>query len=674
MLEKSISISGLQRSERATSQGKSKHRARSSLLFFFCDFLFLICSFLLVNYWRIKLILPDVIYVKLFLLFIGAWTVATIISKKYPLRNNLGLLGLWYTIVVRNALLLLVASVIIVFEQLYAFSRGQLFGTVALMSFFEFLLAVLYAQPQKTKAGIVPVRFSELAGGFSLFLFMHNFLYLVLAYLLIILVKHKTLLITSTSEQLFLLIVGMWIIVSFATNKFRKINNDSFIYICAPYLKAFIFSILLISVVVFYFRFFFFSRLQLYGTFTTLFAIEMLSTYLIVMAYIKEPVQKRSQTAYYVPKVLSQTIEKIKGTAQPVMQQAGVRSAQTLFHLSPELDRFEQLIRSCAPLGAIDIAETAIVNATEPLKLSRNHNNSLQLLVNTHKINDVKRINRFFLAAHDAMGHGGYFCGYAQTNERIRLKMRSKYGTILADYVYFLHFFFHRVAPKIPYVKRLYFAITRGRNRAISKAELLGRLYFCGFEIAGEMNREDELFFVAKKVAEPSTITNPSYGPLIRLRRVGMNKEIITIYKFRTMHPYSEFLQEYVYQKNKVDESGKFKDDFRTTGWGKIFRKFWIDELPQVINYVKGDIAIFGVRALSLHYFSLYPEDLQALRTEFKPGLIPPYYADMPANFEEILASEKRYLLSKKKNMIKTDIIYLHRAITNIFLKKARSK
>jgi len=140
------------------------------------------------------------------------------------------------------------------------------------------------------------------------------------------------------------------------------------------------------------------------------------------------------------------------------------------------------------------------------------------------------------------------------------------------------------------------------------------------------------------------------------------------------MYPYSEYLQEYVYQHNSLDEKGKIKDDFRMTGWGKVFRKLWIDELPQIINWFRGEVSLVGVRALSQHFFDLYPEDMQKLRVQFKPGLVPPYYADMPKNFEEILESERCYLLRKKEKPFTTDIIYFCKAFYNIIFRHARSR
>ena len=102
-------------------------------------------------------------------------------------------------------------------------------------------------------------------------------------------------------------------------------------------------------------------------------------------------------------------------------------------------------------------------------------------------------------------------------------------------------------------------------------------------------------------------------------------------------------------------------------------RKYWLDELPQLFNYFRGDINLVGVRALSRHYFSLYPKDLQELRSKYKPGLIPPYYADLPQSFDEILESERQYFSAKESRSFFTDELYLFRALKNILFGNVRS-
>ena len=56
-----------------------------------------------------------------------------------------------------------------------------------------------------------------------------------------------------------------------------------------------------------------------------------------------------------------------------------------------------------------------------------------------------------------------------------------------------------------------------------------------------------------------------------------------------------------------------------------------------------------------------------------KPGLIPPFYADMPKTLEEIMASEMRYLEAYEKHPFRTDIRYFFKAMWNILFKGARS-
>ena len=92
------------------------------------------------------------------------------------------------------------------------------------------------------------------------------------------------------------------------------------------------------------------------------------------------------------------------------------------------------------------------------------------------------------------------------------------------------------------------------------------------------------------------------------------------------------------------------------------------------INFFKGELNIVGVRPLSEGYFNKYPKYLQKLRIQVKPGIVPPYYADMPNNFNEILESEKEYIDKKLKYPIRTDVKYFLRAFKNIVFKGARSK
>lgn len=294
-------------------------------------------------------------------------------------------------------------------------------------------------------------------------------------------------------------------------------------------------------------------------------------------------------------------------------------------------------------------------------------------IVNLQRINDVRHLNKFFEKVNEKLEPGGTFISYVETSYERKKRILNKFPKVISYPYYTLDYILKRVFPKWSVTKRIYFAITKGRNRVLSVAETLGRLVSCGFEILEYQEINNNLFFVTRKVKEPSYDMKPSYGPLIKMRRVGMHGKIIRVYKFRTMHPYAEYLQEYIYTKYSLQKGGKFSNDFRITTAGKLFRKIWLDELPMFINLFKGELKFVGVRPLSLHYFNLYDEELKEKRSKHKPGLVPPYYADMPKTLDEIIESEKRYLDSYEKSPLLTDIKYFFKAFQNILFRKARS-
>jgi lipopolysaccharide/colanic/teichoic acid biosynthesis glycosyltransferase len=142
----------------------------------------------------------------------------------------------------------------------------------------------------------------------------------------------------------------------------------------------------------------------------------------------------------------------------------------------------------------------------------------------------------------------------------------------------------------------------------------------------------------------------------------------------RTMHPFSEYLQTYIYDRNSLSSGGKFYKDIRVTTIGYFMRKYWIDELPMFFNLLSGEMKLVGVRPLSNQYFSLYSKELQEKRVKYKPGLLPPFYADMPQTLDEIQQSEMKYLVScETKGVFVTDLKYLVLILKNILIKNARS-
>lgn len=90
--------------------------------------------------------------------------------------------------------------------------------------------------------------------------------------------------------------------------------------------------------------------------------------------------------------------------------------------------------------------------------------------------------------------------------------------------------------------------------------------------------------------------------------RVGKDNKIFKMIKFRTM-------------KNSTDKNGSLlSDNERVTKFGGFLRSFSLDELPELINILKGDMSLVGPRALLVQYLGLY-NDEQIRRHEVLPGL-----------------------------------------------------
>jgi lipopolysaccharide/colanic/teichoic acid biosynthesis glycosyltransferase len=290
------------------------------------------------------------------------------------------------------------------------------------------------------------------------------------------------------------------------------------------------------------------------------------------------------------------------------------------------------------------------------------------------RMNDVRRINKFLEQVNESLEKNHLFIGSFETY-RARRHRIGFYKVPVLKYAWIAsEFIFLRLFPKVPILKSVYFAATDGKGRLMSKAEMLGRLVCCGFEIVEHHSINGITWFAARKVKEPTFDKNPSYGPLFKMRRIGKGGRIFHVLKFRTMHPYSEYLHDYVLKLNGYAESGKPAADFRLTPWGKFMRRYWLDELPQLLNVLKGDMKLVGVRPVSPRYFEDIPKQLQELRITQKPGCIPPYVAlDRKPSVDEVLKAEEEYLLEKIRKPFFTDMRYFFRALYNIVVKRKRS-
>jgi len=319
-------------------------------------------------------------------------------------------------------------------------------------------------------------------------------------------------------------------------------------------------------------------------------------------------------------------------------------------------------------------SNTNVLSTTQLFNVEQIRPYNFDVIVNLRSLNNIRGINKMFCLINEKLPDNGIYIGCFKDKSVKKKQILDKYPKGVNWVIYTMYYIIKRLLPKLFITRHLYYDITQGKKRVLSKTEVFGRLYYCGFEVLDEKKIEYYTYFIARRKQSSPARKKRRYGPIIALNRVGKNGKVFKFYKMRTMYPYSEFLQDYIYQKCNLQEGGKFNHDIRVNTIGRIMRKFWIDELPMIINLIKGDMKLVGVRPLSNQYFNLYCDELQKMRIKFKPGLLPPFYADMPKTLDEIQASEMKYLrLCEKHGCFVTDIQYIWKIFANIVFKHARS-
>ena len=116
-------------------------------------------------------------------------------------------------------------------------------------------------------------------------------------------------------------------------------------------------------------------------------------------------------------------------------------------------------------------------------------------------------------------------------------------------------------------------------------------------------------------------LDSPGDGAIFRQRRVGRDGKLFWLYKFRTMCPDAEKRLNELLKLNQMDGPVfKIKGDPRITRVGHFLRKTSLDELPQLLNVLRGDMSIVGPRPALPREVELY-SDYQRQRLYVTPGL-----------------------------------------------------
>lgn len=467
----------------------------------------------------------------------------------------------------------------------------------------------------------------------------------------------------------------IWIMVSLLNGKMHRGYIVNYRSLFSRVLTSNIISLAIITLLMYAIREYYFSRTVVLGTVVIATVLELLVG-IPFIAFKKATVQDYQNYSEYraTRKSEQELVDKTNGNGnenahlkdeeinpraiKAIEKEAGGEMAKAIMNIAgPRLN-----------------GKTAVLSTTTIFNIANLPEEKYDYIINLHRFNDIIKLNYFLDEVNHKLPFRGYFLGCVETKDQRKERLLKKYPPGINYIFYSFDFIAKRVFPKLRITRKLYRFLAHDSNKVLSRAEALGRVSRAGFMISQESFAGNLLCIEAIKIGDPLQMNGINYGAIIVLPRVGKNGEMIKVYKLRTMHPYSEYIQDYVYNQYDLQEGGKFNDDFRVTSWGAVCRKIWVDELPMLINLLKGNMKLVGVRPLSRQYFELYDSGLRDRRINYKPGLIPPFYADLPSNLVEIQESESRYLDQYDKNPFLTDFRYFWKSVWNILFGNARSK
>ncbi len=471
----------------------------------------------------------------------------------------------------------------------------------------------------------------------------------------------------------FIIYLGIWIFISLVFGKYNlsKFKRTTDLTVSLTIVTFIILST--ITMLLFALKLSAYSRALVFGATTLSFLLEII----VFRTFFKWSFENKRETKSNDKKELDVSELLIVHEPVPIINKKelilkipkGSSSREALITREAGQEVYQYLSEHLK----IDDKAVSLTATTTPFNIENLNGNNLLGIINLKKVNEMRYINKLFEAVNSKLMDAGMFIGCVETSTQRYKRIGDNYSIFIRQIVIGIDFILNRVMPKLSLFKKLYFYITGGIKRTVSKAEVLGRLVSCGFEIIEYKEINNLTYFVVIKTGEPAYNPNPSWGPFLKVPKIGKNGETIYVYKFRTMYPFSEYLEDYIPKLGFSFQMGKAIDDFRITTWGKFMRKYWLDELPQLINVLKGDMKLVGIKPLNKDAFNEYPEDVKKMRLKHKPGLIPPYVALMAQGHEQSIEAERTYLKELENKPFSTDLKYLKMALMNIVTKKIKS-
>lgn len=121
-----------------------------------------------------------------------------------------------------------------------------------------------------------------------------------------------------------------------------------------------------------------------------------------------------------------------------------------------------------------------------------------------------------------------------------------------------------------------------------------------------------------------------------------------------------------VAQAHGIDGHGKVKNDPRITKIGRFLRRYWLDETPQILKLLSGEMRLVGIRPKTEEYWQLFPAEDRKKALRYRPALCGIDYLCKGDSLQDLIKFERGYLDEKEAHSFLTDVKYFSKLMHGI--------
>ncbi|HQU71187.1 MAG TPA: hypothetical protein PLG66_02770, partial [Calditrichia bacterium] len=396
------------------------------------DFSLLSVAFLVVYYFKRRHIYVEKTILLYLPVYFVTWLGATLLTRKFRHYDQEDYLQRLRPYLM--AILLQIGSMSIL---LFAFnwldlSRFIVFGSVGLFFLMEMMfIAGAFFLP------IVAKRKSFSGYSYSVTFFFLEFALISGIFLAIYFYKRGHLVLTDEYKSIFLVIFFSWMFISLFTHRFRIPEDRNYLKVLRPFIRSSLLTIGLVSFFVFTFRILEYSRLILFGS------LGLFMVFEVMMVTIYYLYHKPQETDEPVPNIFSATLLE---EPEPILEDTTVRLHEGKYRVPEEaeggisirrklcnvylrhLPEVYQFLDEVVDLESVDYMTAESIHASHPYNVEVLPDNTLHFFMNLHEINDIRRINRYFIEVNKKLRDGAIFVGRFEPYGKRRQRFLKNYS------------------------------------------------------------------------------------------------------------------------------------------------------------------------------------------------------------------------------------------------------